>query len=125
MIPGLSSACSPTESSPPGPPVLSGYSRAVDGAAPLCYHSTSCAPDVNGRHGHFGGNAKMPKVKTNKTAAKRFKITGTGKLMFEHSRLNHLMMSKKDGGRARRMKQEGEPVAGERAKIRRLLPNSQ
>ena len=32
---------------------------------------------------------KMPKVKTNKTAAKRFKISGTGKLMFERSHLNH------------------------------------
>jgi large subunit ribosomal protein L35 len=66
----------------------------------------------------------MPKVKTNKTAAKRFKITGTGKLMFERSRLNHLMMCKKNGGRARRMRLEGEVVSAERAKIRRLLPNS-
>jgi len=66
----------------------------------------------------------MPKVKTNKTAAKRFKITGTGKVMFEHSRLNHLMMCKKDGGRARRMNQDGEAVGGERAKVKRLLPNS-
>ena len=66
----------------------------------------------------------MPKVKTNKTAAKRFKITGTGKLMFNRSKLNHLMMSKKDGGRARRMKQEGEVFAGEMQKTKRLLPNS-
>jgi large subunit ribosomal protein L35 len=66
----------------------------------------------------------MPKVKTNKTAAKRFKITATGKMMYEHSRLNHLMMSKKSGGRHRRMKQEGEVVAGERNKVKRLLPNS-
>jgi len=66
----------------------------------------------------------MPKVKTNKTAAKRFKITGTGKLMFEHSRLNHLMTSKKDGGRARRMNQEGEVQGGDRRKVRRLIPNS-
>jgi large subunit ribosomal protein L35 len=65
----------------------------------------------------------MPKVKNSKTAAKRFKITGTGKLMFEHSHRNHLMMSKKNGGRIRRMNQEGEVVGGERAKIRRLLPN--
>lgn len=65
----------------------------------------------------------MPKVKTNKTAAKRFKVTGTGKLMFEHSRLNHLMTCKKDGGRARRMRQEGTVQGGEIAKIKRLLPN--
>ena len=66
----------------------------------------------------------MPKVKTNKTAAKRFKITGTGKLMFEHSRLNHLMMSKKRGGRTRRMNQDGQVDQGEMKKTRRLLPNS-
>jgi large subunit ribosomal protein L35 len=65
----------------------------------------------------------MPKCKTRKTAAKRFKVTGTGKLMFEHSRLNHLMMCKKNGGRARRMNQEGQVSAGEIHKIRRLLPN--
>jgi large subunit ribosomal protein L35 len=66
----------------------------------------------------------MPKVKTNKTAAKRFKITGTGKVMFEHSRLNHLMMSKKNGGRARRMNQDGQVVKGEIPKLKRLLPNT-
>lgn len=65
----------------------------------------------------------MPKVKTNKTAAKRFKVTGTGKLMYEHSRLNHLMYNKRRGGRARRMNQEGVVLGGEIDKIKRLLPN--
>lgn len=66
----------------------------------------------------------MPKVKTNKTAAKRFKITGTGKLMYNKSHRNHLMMCKKNGGRIRRMEQEGEVLGGERDKVKRLLPNS-
>jgi large subunit ribosomal protein L35 len=66
----------------------------------------------------------MPKCKTNKTAAKRFKITGTGKLMFEHSRLNHLMMNKKNGGRTRRMRLDGQVMGGEIDKVKRLLPNS-
>lgn len=66
----------------------------------------------------------MPKVKTNKTAAKRFKITGTGKVMFEHSRLNHLMIHKKNGGRVRRMNQDGQVVKGEIPKLKRLLPNT-
>ena len=66
----------------------------------------------------------MPKCKTNKTAAKRFKITGTGKLMFQHSHLNHLMMSKKDGGRARRMKLDGQVTGGALDRTKRLLPNS-
>ena len=66
----------------------------------------------------------MPKVKTSKTAAKRFRITGTGKVMFERSHLNHLMMCKKRGGRTRRMNQDGVVVSGEMNKIKRLLPNS-
>jgi len=65
----------------------------------------------------------MPKCKTHKTAAKRFKTTGTGKLMYEKSHLNHLMMAKKDGGRARRMKLEGVVPKTDMNKIRRLLPN--
>jgi large subunit ribosomal protein L35 len=65
----------------------------------------------------------MPKVKTNKTAAKRFKISGTGKLMHGHTRLNHLKISKRRS-RVRRLQMEGEAVNGERAKIRRMLPNS-
>jgi large subunit ribosomal protein L35 len=67
---------------------------------------------------------KMPKCKTNKTAAKRFKVTGTGKVMYEKSHLNHLMMCKKNGGRTRRMNQEGVLPQGEMRKVRRLLPNS-
>ena len=65
----------------------------------------------------------MPKVKTNRTAAKRFKVTGTGKLMYRKQRLNHLMYKKRRGGRLRRMHQEGELSAADRAKTRRLLPN--
>jgi large subunit ribosomal protein L35 len=66
----------------------------------------------------------MPKCKTNKTAAKRFRVTGTGKIMFEHSRLNHLMISKKRGGRIRRMNQDSVVAPGEVHKIKRLLPNT-
>ncbi|MBI3909630.1 MAG: 50S ribosomal protein L35 [Armatimonadetes bacterium] len=67
----------------------------------------------------------MPKIKTSKTAAKRFKISGTGKILFEHSRLNHLMLHKHTGGRVRRMQMENavaQPM--ERRRVRRLLPNS-
>jgi large subunit ribosomal protein L35 len=65
----------------------------------------------------------MPKCKTNKTAAKRFKLTGTGKLMYQHSHLNHLMFCKKDGGRTRRMRQDGQLDPGDLRKAQRLLPN--
>ena len=65
----------------------------------------------------------MPKVKTRKTAAKRFKVTGTGKLMYEHSRMNHLKINKRKS-RLRRMTLEGQATGGEKDKIRRMLPNS-
>lgn len=64
----------------------------------------------------------MPKVKTNKTAAKRFKLTGTGKLMHRHARMNHLKVNK-TSTRNRRLSMDGQVVGGERAKIRRMLPN--
>jgi len=66
----------------------------------------------------------MPKVKTNKTAAKRFRFTGTGKIMYESSHLNHLNYHKRRGGRLRRMNQDTQVCGGEVAKVRRLLPNS-
>jgi large subunit ribosomal protein L35 len=63
----------------------------------------------------------MPKIRTSKTAAKRFKVTGKGKLMRRSTRLNHLMLCK-GPGRTRRLKQES-PVRKEDAKrIRRLIP---
>lgn len=65
----------------------------------------------------------MPKVKTNKTAAKRFKISGTGKLMHGHARMNHLKVNKRRS-RIRRLTQEGEVLGGTRDRIRRMLPNS-
>ena len=36
----------------------------------------------------------MPKVKSNKSAAKRFKITGTGKLKRKHAFKNHILTKK-------------------------------
>jgi len=64
----------------------------------------------------------MPKCKTNKTAAKRFKITKNGKVLYERSHLNHLMMCKKRGGRIRRMKQEGQVQGKQIDQVKRLLP---
>jgi len=62
----------------------------------------------------------MPKIKTNKTAAKRFKITGSGKITRRKSGNNHMFMNK-SGSRKRRL--EGEPVLfkGELKRVRRLL----
>ena len=39
----------------------------------------------------------MPKMKTNRSAAKRFKLTGTGKAKRGHSGLRHGMVGKSRG----------------------------
>jgi large subunit ribosomal protein L35 len=36
----------------------------------------------------------MPKLKTHKGAAKRFKLTGTGKVKRGHAKLRHILTSK-------------------------------
>lgn len=64
----------------------------------------------------------MPKIKTSKTAAKRFKMTASGKLKHGHSRRNHLMICK-GPGRSRRLAQEGELAASMRHRVKRLIPN--
>ncbi len=63
----------------------------------------------------------MPKIKTNKSAAKRFKVTGTGKLMRTHSLRNHLMINK-GPGRSRRLAQEAQLSGTMKQRITRLLP---
>jgi len=64
----------------------------------------------------------MPKIKTCKTAAKRFKQTATGKLKHKHSRRNHLMLCK-GPGRSRRLAQEGELAPSMKHRVKRLIPN--
>lgn len=59
------------------------------------------------------------KQKTNRSAAKRFKITRTGKVMHRKATGNH-MLTKKSGSRRRRV--EGmASVTAEVRNIRRLL----
>ena len=36
----------------------------------------------------------MPKIKTNSSAKKRFKVTGSGKIKFAHANHRHLMRKK-------------------------------
>jgi large subunit ribosomal protein L35 len=62
----------------------------------------------------------MPKMKTHKGAAKRFKITGSGKIMRRHANLNHIL-EKKPSKRTRRLSGSVEVVGGDRDRIERLL----
>ena len=62
----------------------------------------------------------MPKMKTHKATAKRFKITGTGKLRRRKQRSTHLR--RKKAKRVRRSFDKDHPVAkADRKRVRRLL----
>ena len=61
----------------------------------------------------------MPKMKTHRGAAKRFRITRTGKVLHRKATGNHMLM-KKSGGRRRRIEGMSE-VTAERSTLRRML----
>jgi large subunit ribosomal protein L35 len=62
----------------------------------------------------------MPKMKTSKTAAKRFKKTGTGKIRRQQANRQHLF-EKKSSTRTRRLAQDQDVHPGDLKKIKRLL----
>ena len=62
----------------------------------------------------------MPKLKTNKTAAKRFKITGSGKITRRKAYNSHQFLHK-SSSQKRRLEQEPVLFAGEKKRIKRLL----
>jgi large subunit ribosomal protein L35 len=63
----------------------------------------------------------MPKLKTHKGAAKRFKKTGTGKVVRHHSFARHILTSK-PRSRKRRLKQGEVADPADQAKLKRMLP---
>jgi large subunit ribosomal protein L35 len=63
----------------------------------------------------------MPKLKTHKGAAKRFKKTASGKVMRGHSHLRHILTSKSK----KRKKKLGHSVLvsdADTPKIKRMIP---
>ena len=62
----------------------------------------------------------MPKMKTSKTAAKRFRKTGTGKLVRLQSMRQHLF-EKKSSTRTRRLAGDRDVHPTDVKKIKRLL----
>jgi large subunit ribosomal protein L35 len=62
----------------------------------------------------------MPKMKTHRGAAKRFKVTGTGKLMRRQAGMNHIL-EKKPSKRTRRLNREVHLAPGDAANVRKLL----
>ncbi len=62
----------------------------------------------------------MPKMKTHRGAAKRFKVTGTGKVMRRKAYKSHIL-EKKSPARKRHLSKEAEVTGGDRDRIKRLL----
>jgi large subunit ribosomal protein L35 len=62
----------------------------------------------------------MPKMKTHRGAAKRFKRTGTGKLMRRKGYLNHIL-EKKSPRRKRRLSRTTEVTGADAKHVRRQL----
>lgn len=62
----------------------------------------------------------MPKNKTHSGAKKRFKVTGSGKLMHEQRNRRHLL-EHKSSRRTRRLAQEKVLTGGDLKKAKKLL----
>ena len=62
----------------------------------------------------------MPKMKSNRGAAQRFRVTKTSKLVRRQTRLNH-MLEKKTPAHKRRLGRRTQVSAGDRRGVRRML----
>ncbi|MCH3918745.1 MAG: 50S ribosomal protein L35 [Spirochaetia bacterium] len=65
----------------------------------------------------------MPKMKTRKAVAKRYRVTGTGKVRYKKQGLRHIL-TKKSTKRKRNLRHSGilDPKAAKTAKV--MLPYS-
>jgi len=65
----------------------------------------------------------MPKLKTHRGAAKRFKVTATGKIKRGHGYKSHLLTSK-SAKRTRKLRTASLVSESDHAGIKRLMPYS-
>ena len=63
----------------------------------------------------------MPKMKTRRSAKKRYKVTGTGKVMFKKQGLRHIL-TKKTTKRKRNLRAAGVLEECEARNVRKMLP---
>lgn len=63
----------------------------------------------------------MPKLKTHKGAAKRFRVTASGKIKRGHSHARHIL-TKKDAKRKRKLDQDVIIAKADAGLVRRMLP---
>ena len=62
----------------------------------------------------------MPKQKTRRGAAKRFKLTGTGKLKRNKANHSHMLIRRSNSAK-RKMRQPGLVDSSDARKVRRML----
>lgn len=62
----------------------------------------------------------MPKMKTNRGAAKRFKVTGSGRIKRKKAYASHIL-TKKSTKRIRKLRQQAEISAGDKKRVNRML----
>ncbi len=65
----------------------------------------------------------MPKMKTKKAAAKRYSVTGTGKVRYKKQGLRHIL-TKKNAKRKRRLRLPAILSSVETKRVKQLLPYS-
>jgi len=63
----------------------------------------------------------MPKIKTSKTAAKRFKLTGTGKVKAKKAFARHIL-TKKSAKRKRNLSHANYLSKPDKSVIKKLMP---
>ncbi|CBH21250.1 large subunit ribosomal protein L35 [Acetoanaerobium noterae] len=63
----------------------------------------------------------MPKMKTHRGAAKRFKVTGSGKLKRSKAFTSHIL-TKKSAKTKRKLRQSGIVTKGDQSRMAQLLP---
>jgi large subunit ribosomal protein L35 len=63
----------------------------------------------------------MPKMKTNKSAAKRFRRTASGKFKRSHAFANHIL-TKKSAERKRKLRQSGLVHPSDEGRVKKMLP---
>jgi large subunit ribosomal protein L35 len=63
----------------------------------------------------------MPKMKTKKAAAKRYRVTGTGKVRYKKQGLRHIL-TKKNAKRKRRLRLPAILSHVEEKRVKQLMP---
>jgi large subunit ribosomal protein L35 len=64
----------------------------------------------------------VPKIKTHRGAAKRFRLSGSGKIVRSRANKNHIL-TKKSAKRKRTLRQDALVSRPDAPRIRRLIPS--